>query len=316
MAGAITPADGFVPIQFDETGRIGEDLSCIQCMYNLRGMEPHAKCPECGLAVERSMQGDRIRFQNPLWLKRLGQATLWCAVSHFGWLVAWVVYFINIMLLGLFSKARPMPNNPLLYFLPTLLVGAVVYLLNLFAYWRVTLPPVDRYQERSWWNFRVVARYGLTLGRMGWGAAIGIPIAVALLEGASQNSADWDKVMLTVGLAIIFATIVWPIGVVAVLVYLTRLARRIPVAVLAVQLKIIMILFLIGYLLWLGSVVFVSVMSAVSPSNHSGYEIAGVVIGCGSMLWAVGIWTWELVALIWLCVNIRPMAKPLTADRP
>lgn len=47
------------------------DLPCVQCGYNLRGLDPASRCPECGAAISRSRQGDLLRNANPAWLARI-----------------------------------------------------------------------------------------------------------------------------------------------------------------------------------------------------------------------------------------------------
>jgi predicted RNA-binding Zn-ribbon protein involved in translation (DUF1610 family) len=52
------PADGqppepAIPISTDPT--LQTDLSCSRCQYNLRGLTPAHRCPECGLPILRSL---------------------------------------------------------------------------------------------------------------------------------------------------------------------------------------------------------------------------------------------------------------------
>lgn len=42
-------------VRMDAEGRIAEDCPCVQCRYNLRGLPPHGKCPECGFRVRPSV---------------------------------------------------------------------------------------------------------------------------------------------------------------------------------------------------------------------------------------------------------------------
>ncbi len=65
----------------DTKGRhvLAVDVPCIQCGYNLRGLDRETVCPECGGTVERSLHGRWLRFADPRWLNRLriGASLLW-----------------------------------------------------------------------------------------------------------------------------------------------------------------------------------------------------------------------------------------------
>src|SRR5688500_20183649 len=56
-------------------GPIGNDLPCRKCGYNLRGLTPAMRCPECGTAVGYSLQGDLLRFCDPGWVDTLSRRT-------------------------------------------------------------------------------------------------------------------------------------------------------------------------------------------------------------------------------------------------
>jgi hypothetical protein len=40
---------------------VESDLYCERCKYNLRGLYPHGKCPECGHLVRRSLEAEQLR---------------------------------------------------------------------------------------------------------------------------------------------------------------------------------------------------------------------------------------------------------------
>ncbi len=40
------------PVTIDEDDRVGGDIQCVRCKYNLRGISRTGNCPECGMAVQ------------------------------------------------------------------------------------------------------------------------------------------------------------------------------------------------------------------------------------------------------------------------
>ena len=52
-------------------GPIDQDLECVQCGYNLRGLERTGRCPECGTKISLSARGNLLKFANPDWLRKI-----------------------------------------------------------------------------------------------------------------------------------------------------------------------------------------------------------------------------------------------------
>ncbi|MBN1342590.1 MAG: hypothetical protein JXQ73_07920 [Phycisphaerae bacterium] len=57
----------------DSLTRIDHELTCTHCNYNLRGLAPSGRCPECGLAIAESLVGATDRL-TPRWAGQLAQA--------------------------------------------------------------------------------------------------------------------------------------------------------------------------------------------------------------------------------------------------
>ncbi len=63
-------------------GDIAEDLTCVHCEYNLRGLGKRGRCPECGTPAALSLVGDALVLSPPYWLAtvRNGVGLLVCAL--------------------------------------------------------------------------------------------------------------------------------------------------------------------------------------------------------------------------------------------
>lgn len=48
-----------------------DDCYCARCGYNLRGLDPAGRCPECGEPVVLSHRSDLLRFADAGWLRRM-----------------------------------------------------------------------------------------------------------------------------------------------------------------------------------------------------------------------------------------------------
>lgn len=61
----------------DAQGRIGTDVTCRFCGYNLRGLLPDGLCPECGKPVEASTYRYLLEFADPAWVRSLAGGANW-----------------------------------------------------------------------------------------------------------------------------------------------------------------------------------------------------------------------------------------------
>ena len=48
-----------------------EDVPCLNCGYNLRGLEEDGQCPECGVPIERSLHGNLLIYSSPEYVSSL-----------------------------------------------------------------------------------------------------------------------------------------------------------------------------------------------------------------------------------------------------
>jgi len=54
-------------------GALAADVPCRRCAYNLRGLRPERRCPECGTPIGRSIVGDLLEYCDPDWVARLAR---------------------------------------------------------------------------------------------------------------------------------------------------------------------------------------------------------------------------------------------------
>jgi len=99
------------PIEFD--------VACQRCTYNLRGLRPDGRCPECGAPIHVSLASELLQFADPAWLKRLALGgrivqvvavlvalatvpSAWLAFQHWKYIVA-PVFVLSGAVLGLLA---------------------------------------------------------------------------------------------------------------------------------------------------------------------------------------------------------------------
>jgi len=212
------PDAGLVPadVVLDAQGRIGEDISCRVCAYNLRGVDPVATCPECGTAVGRSLVGDRLKFADPQWVRKLSAGFLWLIVS----------VFVGIAFGCVERQATSIATDTV--------SGAVVGLLGLIApfialvgYWQITTPePVEKFGDPD--TTRILARW----------CNVSPPVLSAL--ALPLVLADTQVMFIAAAVVEVIGGLVGLVGAFAAFTYVRRLALRIPDDALAKQTRIVM----------------------------------------------------------------------------
>lgn len=63
---------------------IGADIVCKRCAYSLQGLRRSSLCPECGLAIARSLGSDLLLYSDPSYVARLlagAKLALWSGVA-------------------------------------------------------------------------------------------------------------------------------------------------------------------------------------------------------------------------------------------
>jgi hypothetical protein len=132
--------------ELDQEGRLVNELVCLGCGYNLRGLSPGSSCPECGEAVQQTLCPAAWPPFAPSWrLRRLKRAVSWLVV---GFATQQIILY-GIALTG-FAAAQLAFVAPI----------AVIVL----GIWQLTSPELhlSRSQDLGWWQ--ELARWGSVTG--------------------------------------------------------------------------------------------------------------------------------------------------------
>ncbi|MEX0776194.1 MAG: hypothetical protein WD042_10845 [Phycisphaeraceae bacterium] len=155
----------------DEQGRLTQDVYCLKCDYNLRGLPLNGTCMECGTPVARSLHGRTLRASDPRWLERLAQGflLLWIgAVLFAGLLLAdWLSW--NLWGSALLKKddSIPPPISWAALQLLKAVAAAVMFIAAALGCWLVTLPEIGRLKPEPPINLRVIFRYSFLIAVTG-----------------------------------------------------------------------------------------------------------------------------------------------------
>lgn len=82
-------------------GAIDQDFTCLRCQYNLRGLKRPSDCPECGLAIERSIELKLLHLTDPAWLRAVAASSVWITVGVIG-----VLGYVGFALLSDYDPSR------------------------------------------------------------------------------------------------------------------------------------------------------------------------------------------------------------------
>jgi hypothetical protein len=250
----------------DETGTICTDLACRRCAYNLRGLNPAGRCPECGTPVGLSCHGDLLRFADPGWLDTLARGTsfiLW------GVLVAILVGVGGGILAGALGTRA----------LGTVL-GIAGGLVGLYGAWLVTSPDPSGIGEDRYVSDRRFVRLALLAGVLSQ--------VLQLVKYAVDIPQELEVALIGFYVA---AALVSLVGEFVKLRYFQKLALRIPELGLASQAKTLrwaMAFSLGAVVLFSGIMALLAVATPGGPRAIGGPLMAvGCVVGIAAIAYFV-----------------------------
>lgn len=167
----MTPADGAtIAIPLDEQGRIGIDLPCCQCDYNLRGLTADGECPECGTRVAYVTGGYYLQHAAPEWVRRMARGALWLIITV-------IAVVLGALVIGLVAVVQlisgGMPGGPTSpnfaqnlqesMMIPGIVVGGIGVVLQLIGFVLITTREPEDWATDEPLNARRMIRYALFL---------------------------------------------------------------------------------------------------------------------------------------------------------
>lgn len=131
-------------VKLDAAGCVAQDIICVKCGYNLRGLQPEGICPECATPIGKSTQGEFLCYAPPEWVERLAQGANWIVasmiISIVGGCVSWR---LRGPMLGLTATDIPLQ-----------LLGMI----RVVGYWFLTVPDPARLADGPKVDARLVLR--------------------------------------------------------------------------------------------------------------------------------------------------------------
>lgn len=232
---------------------IEQDIACIHCGYNLRALYPDGRCPECGAVIGESLRGDLLKFTDADWLERLAFGI---RLKLLNIVLAMLAGLSGMLLISLFPQSARVFE----YFL-SIAGGAM----GLWASYAITT------QEP-----RIALREDPVSLRRAIRACAGVALFAALLPTVRMGGSMDMVLKLVVGLC----TLVGFAGALGELVYLARLALRIPDEPLARDTRRLMWLVVIGG----GIYLVVAGIGYVIVAGRQGAAAAGAGPGAGTQV--------------------------------
>jgi MFS family permease len=248
-----------VLVKLDAQGRLDEDISCRKCAYNLRSLSPDGRCPECGTAVGRSLQGDFLRFADPQWVQTLASGMNWIVA---GIAIGIIVGAVAVGLIGGMGLDRRW----------MIFIQIAVSLIALVGYWKVTTPDPAGLEDSAKLTARKLVRICQIAG-----------LVILLLNLlVPKGSSDWSLIL------VLASTPIGIISMIAVFTYAAHLALRIPDEKMARHCRIVMWGLMI---LMVAALLLAVAMATTGVSGALG--VSGCAISLGYLFFA--LWALRLI---------------------
>ncbi len=259
---------------FDADGNIEDDVYCKRCAYNLRGLQEDRACPECGVSVALSTQGDLLYSADPKWVAKLS----------WGLKIILMMIAVRIISVLLFLWYRQ-PSF--------LMILTVEQFINIYGAWLLTAPEPKLIGEDRNISARRIVRLGLIAGIIG-----------SFPQFVSLHSVLSEPALIVVSYCVIGLLFVRLAGEFALFIYYEQLAYRIPHGALAERVcflrwaffSALLVVILVGF----------ARLFKPTPGRSSGQD----VFGCIGMIAGLCIIIFGIMVLI----MIMRLSRELTTE--
>ncbi|UCD75867.1 MAG: hypothetical protein JSV91_02900 [Phycisphaerales bacterium] len=195
-----------------------QDVPCVGCGYNLRGLKPDGRCPECGLEIERSLHGDDLLYSSAAYLDSLCRGIRLIFV-----VLILEIVFMFVAIVGGVTLAvtiNPTLMDPGAWFVAvTVVIDAVLSVALVIGWW--------------WFSVPDPSITGINKGDLAR-KFVRATVIITAVAGLMNSAGDLATVrpgsplaLLAIAFAVI-AMLAWAISFFASMIYIRWIGRRIP----------------------------------------------------------------------------------------
>ena len=265
----------------ESRGAVALDTPCRTCGYNLRGLSRDGQCPECGAPVSQSLGNHLLRHSDPAWLDTLARGAGLILLSIVAGIVLGLLVGIGVQVAVWQGAGNAAGTVALLGGGLGLLVGAV----QVYGAWLLTEPDPSGVGEDQYGTVRKVVRVALIVGLVSSGLNL---LANTLPPEPRQ----------VVALAAGALGLVQVAGFFAGLLYLRRLAMRVPDPDAASRAKLLLYAIPICYAV----LALVGVAAALTARQSGARVTSGAFVGFGCLggIAGLALFVFSIMALLLL----------------